>query len=164
MKIHAGHIEVAVAKLFGYRQNLIVPNISWGWDLRHEADMIIVNDSNRVTEVEIKISLSDLKADFKKKNGHISKKIGRLYYAIPLEMLDKSLELIPKECGIITVKKYDYTDGTAFHASYYRIVKFNKFVEPISNAQRLKLSELGCMRIWTLKDTLHKKYHVKTSC
>lgn len=75
MIIHSGHIEVAVAKLINPRINLIVPNVYWGWDLKHEADMIIVNSNNKVTEVEIKTNISDLKADFKKHNGHKSNKM-----------------------------------------------------------------------------------------
>jgi len=158
MKIHAGHIEVAVANLFGYRQNLIVPNVSWGWGLRHEADLIIVNPSNKVTEVEIKISLSDLKADFKKQHEHQSKKIGRLYYAFPIEMLEKALPLIPNNCGIITVQQLENRNPKA---SFYRMVKFDKFIKPITDSQRIKLGDLGCMRIWTLKSTLYKHQNEK---
>jgi len=33
------HVEIAVAKHFGYRQNLIVPNVHWGLGLAYEADM-----------------------------------------------------------------------------------------------------------------------------
>ena len=159
-KIHSGHIEVAVANLFGYRQHLIVPNVSWGWDLRHEADLIIVNPSNKVTEVEIKISIADLKADFKKQNGHGSKKIGRLYYAFPVDMLEKALPLIPINCGIITVKTIDpeYDNGVPrFRADFYRIIKYDKNIAPITDMQRIKLGDLGCMRIWSLKDSLYKK-------
>jgi hypothetical protein len=153
-KIHSGHIEVAVAKLFGFRQHLIVPNVSWGWDLRHEADMIIVNHCNKVTEVEIKISIADLKADFKKENGHQSKKIGRLYYAFPVEMLEKALPLIPNDCGIITVKTHE--DGR-YTALFHRVIKYDKNIKPITDMQRIKLGGLGCMRIWTLKTALYAK-------
>ena len=153
MKLHAGHIEVAVARLFNPRVHLIVPNVSWGWDLRHEADMIVVTQANKVTEVEIKVSLSDLKADFKKRNGHKSLKIGRLYYAFPVEMLEKALPLIPAECGIITVRQ---TTGDPV-ANFYRIVKYNKLIKPITELQRLKLAELGCMRIWSLKEINYKR-------
>jgi hypothetical protein len=154
MRIHSGHIEVAVANLFGYRQHLIVPNVSWGWDLRHEADMIIVNPANKVTEVEIKISIADLKADFKKQNGHQSKKIGRLYYAFPVEMLEKALLLIPNDCGIITVRTRE--NGT-YVASFYKMVKYDKSINPITDMQRIKLGDLGCMRIWSLKTALYNK-------
>jgi hypothetical protein len=101
--MNALQVEIAVANLYNYRANIIVPNVSWGWLLRHEADIIVVNKNNYVTEVEIKVSISDLKADFKKGHSHESKKIHRLVYAIPFTMLEKALPLIPKYCGIIVV-------------------------------------------------------------
>lgn len=67
-RLHSGNIEHAVAMLFGYRIYDIVPNVYWGWNLRHEADLICVNSNMYVTEVEIKVTAADLKADFKK--GH----------------------------------------------------------------------------------------------
>ena len=44
-------IECAVAECFGVRNNIIVPNVSWGFFATHEADMIIINKSGYLTEV-----------------------------------------------------------------------------------------------------------------
>ena len=78
----------------------------WRSIVNHECDMLIVTKNHYLTEVEIKISLSDLKADFKKKHQHKDENIKKFYYAFPAEMKEKALELIPKECGIlIAVKK-----------------------------------------------------------
>ena len=52
-------MEVAIAAYFGFRQNIIVPNISWGF-MNHEADMFIVRKSGYAIEIEIKRSKSDL--------------------------------------------------------------------------------------------------------
>jgi hypothetical protein len=153
-KIHSGHIEVAISLLIDVRSHLIVPNVHWGWDLRHEADLITVDSKNRVTEIEIKISLSDLKADFKKGHTHQNRKIGRLYYAIPIELLEKALPLIPLNCGIITV---EWSLNTYFKAKFYRMVRYSKEIPPITDSQKLKLAELGCMRVWSLKNILYKK-------
>jgi hypothetical protein len=141
-------MEVAVAKLFCYRKNIIVPNVSWGWGLRHEADLIIVDQNNKATEVEIKISLSDLKADFKKGHTHESNRISRLIYAIPHELLDKSLDIVPKTAGIITVKWNAYR----YCAEWYRTVKHDKNKKPLSDRDLVALTRLGCMRIWSLKE------------
>jgi hypothetical protein len=89
-RLHSGHMEVAVAELIGYRNHTIVPNVSWGLGLRHECDMLVLDKKGQFTEIEIKISLADLKADFKKPHGHASKIITRLVYAIPKDMLEKS--------------------------------------------------------------------------
>lgn len=63
-----------------------------GLYLNHECDLLVLDKNNRFTEVEIKISMSDLKADFKKYHAHKAKYISRLVYAIPHDLLDKSME------------------------------------------------------------------------
>ena len=153
-KLHSGHMKVAVANLIGYRTHVIVPNVSWGWNLRHEADLIAVNSGNKVTEIEIKVSLSDLKADFKKEHGHRDylNRIGRLVYAVPVELRDAAAELIPENCGIITVK----WNGYRYSAEWYRATKYRKDVQPISDRELISLMRLGAMRIWSLKQHNNK--------
>jgi len=153
-EIHSGHIEVAVAELLDFRKFTIVPNVSWGLGLRHECDLLVLDNKNRFTEIEIKISLQDLKKDFEKKHGHKSKFIGRLIYAIPETLLEKSLPLIPKDSGIITVKK-NYRGK--LKAEWYRTCKHKKDVEPIKKEMIEKFYHLGCMRIWSLKTKLYNK-------
>jgi len=145
--MHAGHIEVAVSKLIGYRSHIIVPNVSWGWGLNHEADLIVVDKNQKVTEVEIKVSISDLKRDFQKLNQHRSKKIGRLVYAIPESILEKALPLIPKEHGIIIVRK-----RFSYQAIWYRRCRYRKDYAGISSPEIQDLMRLATMRIWSLKE------------
>lgn len=66
MKLNARDIEIAIAKMFNYRMNVIVPNVSWGLGLRCECDLLIVSQRRYATEIEIKVSKSDIKADKKK--------------------------------------------------------------------------------------------------
>jgi hypothetical protein len=146
-KIHSGHIEVAVADLIGYRTHTIAPNISWGWQLRHEADLICVNQNRFVTEIEIKISAADLRADFGKKHGHQHKKIHRLVYAIPQGLLELCQKLAHPEAGIITVN----WSGYRFVAKWERQGKKNKN-PPITEKQHNELLRLAAMRIWSLKE------------
>ena len=68
-KITTPEIEVRVASFFNPRQNIIVPNISWGVNL-HECDLLIIRKSGYGIEVEIKVSKSDLIADAKKPHHH----------------------------------------------------------------------------------------------
>lgn len=69
-KLSVKEIErIIVSYLGGVRTNLIVPNLSWGF-LNHEADLISIDKNGYLTEVEIKRSLEDFKADFKKENYH----------------------------------------------------------------------------------------------
>ena len=55
-----------------------MPNISWGLGV-HEIDLFVVRPSGYAIEVEIKVSLSDFKADFNKKHTHSSPKIREFY-------------------------------------------------------------------------------------
>ena len=53
-------IEEAVARKFGVRTNIIVPNVSWGLPGMHECDLFIIKMSGYGVEVEIKISKADI--------------------------------------------------------------------------------------------------------
>lgn len=166
MKIHAGNVELAVANLIGYRKHVIVPNVSYGLaGMGHECDLLVLDDKNRFTEVEIKISMADLKADFKKKHGHKSKYISRLIYAFPEEMLDKALPLIPENNGIIVVKTIsplDYSGHTTqiqYHKAYWiRHARHDKTKERIPDKILRDFFRLGCMRIWSLKSHNNRQY------
>jgi hypothetical protein len=150
--IHSGHIEIAVAELLDFRLYTIVPNVSWGLGLNHECDLLALDKKNRFTEIEIKISKSDLKADFNKEHGHRSKYITRLVYAVPQELLLVALELVPKECGIITVTYSPYRKKHI--AQWHRLAKHRAISEPIPDSIISKFYQLGGMRIWSLKRKL----------
>jgi len=96
-------MEIAVANHFNARQNLIVPNVSWGFCI-HECDLLIVTKAGYLYEVEIKVSRGDLKNDMKKQHNHYDSRIKNLYFAIP-KKLEKDIEFIPKEAGIMLVHK-----------------------------------------------------------
>jgi hypothetical protein len=157
-------MEVAISKYFGIRQNIIVPNISWGF-LSHEADMFIIKRSGLTTEVEIKRSKYDLLADFKKGHNHIDRqnRISELYYALPIELYESCKDLIPENSGILTCEKYHVGHGT-------RRVSVRTQREPvkIKNArklteiEKLKIATLGTMRIWSLKEKIIKLQNEKT--
>ena len=153
-KIHAGHIEVAVAKLLNYRVYTIVPNVYWGLNLFHECDMLALDNKGRFTEIEIKISASDLKADFKKSHQHNSKFISRLIYAMPMELCIKYAHLIPSHCGIIAVLEQPSFNGVrgGYRAEFYRNAKHDKTKEKPNDKTIMKFMQLGCMRIWSLKE------------
>lgn len=146
-KPHVGHMEVAVAE----RQNIIVPNVSWGLSLRHEADLLVLHNSGRFTEVEIKVTKSDLIADFDKPHGHSHEIIGRLIYAVLDYLKEIALEILPKHVGLIVVSWCSYKNK--FKAKWVRIVKFRDRKKPDQKIIQ-KFLELGCMRIWTLKSAL----------
>lgn len=57
-------MELAVTGLLNFRVYTIVPNVSWGLGLGHECDLLALDQQRRFTEIEIKISKSDLVRDF----------------------------------------------------------------------------------------------------
>lgn len=77
----------------------------------HEADVFLINKNTmRVKEIEVKISLSDFKADFKKKHKHLNlssrEKLytpSQFYYACPNGLIP--LSLIPEYAGLLYVNE-----------------------------------------------------------
>ena len=141
---------------------VIVPKISknnywfdnktmlWKEIVNHECDMLIVTKNYYLTEVEIKISLSDLKADFKKKHQHKDKNIKNFYYAFPEEMKEKALKLIPKECGILIAVEKEC--GIPYRKiECYRKPKINKEAKPINDIVLSKIYRLGYLRYWNYR-------------
>jgi len=161
--MNAGILEIAAADHFGYRRNLIVPNVSYGWNLDYEADLVIVSPSKYAMEVEIKISISDLRHDSKKKKFKvfgISKRFRQFYYLIPNTMLkyqEEIISIIPDYAGLM-VAEPEYVKnhyGDKFVKKYLcriiKVAKINKGFHKLTDKEYLKLSHLAAMRIWDLK-------------
>lgn len=136
-----------VGSVFPILRYSCVPNVSYGF-LNHEADLLVMNENRRLYEVEIKISLSDLRADFKKRHGHNDKRISRLFYAIPEPLLSRAKELIPDECGIIEVYAIERPHAFLIHARRVRQAKKLRDYK-LNDAEVCKLLRLGNMRYWT---------------
>ena len=141
-------IELAIAKHYDTRHHIIVPNcyINFGTSADHECDLLIIKKSGYAEEVEIKMSKNDLKADFKKKHGHIDERLQHLYYAMPVELYEQCKELIPEYAGVFTITKYE-------DRGFLRCVKSapKKQCRKLTTEEQLKIARLGVMRIWNLK-------------
>lgn len=147
-------MELAVVELLNFRTYVIVPNVSWGLGLNHECDLLAMDTNHKFTEIEIKISKSDLMKDFEKGHGHQSRYISRLIYAVPQHLVETALKSIPDDAGLISVEwvpKY----GGQFQARWVKKKK-HKQLPPVPQSIISKFLELGCMRIWTLKQKLYK--------
>jgi hypothetical protein len=142
----AKQIEYAVAMYYGVRKNNIVPNISWGLGI-HECDLLIVEPCRWATEVEIKISISDLKADAKKWHHHESELIRSLYFAIPTSLFDKALPFIPERAGVLTVDEFE-------RITCVRYAEPNPAAVKITDTKLLEILRLGNMRTWGLRKRL----------
>lgn len=113
MKITSKDIEKAV---FGWGSNCI-----WnpgrvlgtthstgvaGW----EADMLILQPTGNLYEIEIKVSVSDFKREFTHKTAKHRKiqsgfqsRISRFYFAMPEDIYEKVKDQVPSQYGVILV-------------------------------------------------------------
>lgn len=156
-KITSMDIEIAVAKHFNMLQNLIVPNVSWMTG--HECDVIVLSKAGIASEIEIKVSTSDLKADAQKRHGHRSKLIHKLYFAIP-DYMEKDIAFIPEHAGILIVSSAP--NKYCNRIKCIRDPQRNKF-PAWDDKLRYNLLRLSTMRIWTLKQKLNKQLKQKES-
>lgn len=147
-------IECALAQYFNPRVNIIVPNVSWGMGLRHECDLLVMRKTGYCAEIEIKRSKADCRADLKKKHNHSSDMIRELWFALPASIYESCRELVPERAGILAVERTEY--GTGFHVVVRRGAKRNMKARRLTEAERMNLARLGCMRIWPLKRKLIK--------
>jgi hypothetical protein len=162
-------VEIAIINYFNPRQNIIVPNVSWGifnstYKALHECDVLILRKSGYAVEVEIKVSKSDLLADLKKGHAHYHNLIREFYYAVPKELKEIALGSIPENAGLITISremvthyKWDEFIGRqAFDVEedVVRTIRNSKIrtdAEKWSDEKRYQLTRLGTMRILGLK-------------
>ena len=144
-------MECALASWFDYRVNLIVPNVYWGFgEGNHECDLLIVSKAGYCTEVEIKVTRADLRADTKKAHGHDDRNIKYLYFALP-DYLDHCLEFVPEHAGIILVRpwKPGYQAGPTCRRVRDPVCR--KYAPKMNDRMRYKVARLGALRIWNLK-------------
>ena len=82
--LSVAQIQLALrnSDLFNPRRDLIVPNVSYGM-LPYEADLIGITPSGQVTEVEIKRSLEDLRADYRKGHRHDAECVTYFFFCVP---------------------------------------------------------------------------------
>lgn len=154
-------IELAIMDYFNFRQDLMVPNVSNQMELvPFEVDMLVLRKSDLAYGFEIKTSKSDLRADFKKPQHTTIEKtgVGRwfgkfkyFYYAVPEDLKQLALELIPSFCGLMVFDKKEFPDHSIFYIERHGIGLFNYYW---SLKERCALARLGAMRIKGLKETI----------
>ena len=147
--MNCGDIEMAIKRHYDPRRNLIVPNVSWGFGV-HECDMLVVSKSGYATEIEIKVSKGDLIKDAKKEHKHESRKICRLYFAIPKSLSEKignDVELmIPSGAGLIEVSE----EGNL----HFRIIAKDKNRYKLTVQEMYVVARLGAIKYWSIREKL----------
>lgn len=161
-------IQYAIARKLGLK-NIVIPNINFarvscriskykedrsfgGYEypfegIRHEADLLYINENDYFTEVEVKISYSDFLADFRKKEKHLTKYTRAIYYAFPWDMYKENEEKIKKvlvekfpEAGVIIVDTEESVE----------IIKKPKYFKPerVPLEVKIGLMKIGCQKWW----------------
>lgn len=174
-KLTARDIQMAIGcRMFNRLQEAILFNVQDG-PVCGEADILVVRPSLWGIEIEVKTSLSDFKADFKKAerttysgyrypgkhdqivNGKpIYVRSGGGYYhptdrachncryfyfAIPEELLEKVLPLLPPYAGLITVSERGWPQ-------IVRKAPINKKAEKYTHQQMAKLYRTAYCKYW----------------
>lgn len=143
--LHAGDI----------RNNVIVPNVSWGMGISYEADLVVVNRQGFATEYEIKRSYSDFVADFCKKVKMRTKPRGCIDSITCFHCQREIAEVFLQRNGIEMPAVLFYDDNgkiTSNGKASYMGSGRKMFLE-----EQLKLARLGVMRYWNLRDKQTKK-------
>lgn len=155
-------VEEMLAEHYGVRQNLIVPNVGWGFFQEHEADLVVVTKAGYLTEIEIKRSWTDFLADFEKRSYHDDPRISRLFYAVPECMYGPCREYVDALVGEGSPLVGKRIPGfivyrTPSDSKYRRVVEHDSFSRPVPvKPQKLtaeevyQLARLGTLRYWSL--------------
>ncbi len=96
LSIQQIHVALRNSGIWNKRSDIMIPNLSWGL-LEYEADFVVVSKSGYMTEVEIKRSWEDFKADFKKKHKHDAEQVYYFYYCVPESIYVKVTEFLLNE-------------------------------------------------------------------
>jgi putative uncharacterized protein FNV0627 len=109
----------------------------------HECDILSVTKNYFLREIEIKVSVSDFKADFNKKHNHEGN-IKQFYYAVPYYILDKIKDLVPEHAGIL-VAVYE---NEHWQLKRYKKAVDNKSATPIDEEKLNKIFRIGYLKYW----------------
>lgn len=127
--------------------------MSYGMNLSHEADLLVLNRNDYLTEVEIKVTHYDLKKEEHKRKHRYMESHGTIryfLYAMPENVYNLALQKgtwIPDNAGILVFNK-DVI-------SYPRTVRepvVNRTARKINMEEKFKMARLGCFRYWNLME------------
>ena len=163
--------------LWNKRSDIMVPNLSWGF-LPYEADFVVMTKSGYLTEVEIKRSWEDFKADFNKDHRHDDERIYHFFYCVPITIFDKVKKFLTNK---LMEELDDYSkdllaknpDLLGVHSQLPAVltydenanVKQQKFgfsgarrhqARKLFLEEQLQIARLGCLRYWNQLDIFIK--------
>jgi hypothetical protein len=118
---------------------------------------MLITRNGYVTEVEIKVTLSDWKQDFEKPkhqkmSSRESKLVKRFYYAGPLKLMSRFAELpgLPEYAGIVGIRP-DVHEGEDYTSGKVEVLRKAKDFRPSDRVTVNQISELNrltALRYW----------------
>lgn len=132
-----------------FLKNITIPNITMHGDGKgeYEADLIYFNLKARVvTEIEIKVSIQDFRADFKKKRYHDHLHVGYLYYAVPQDLYEDykdEIEILLGDAGLIVIIS---PKDKGEEVKYIKRAKKRKDVKLLNEIDVMNYLRIGCMK------------------
>lgn len=141
----------------------MIPNIYlYGW----ESDFLSVSRSGYVYEYEIKLSISDFRADFKKRRRHKALKEGGsekiyktyhelkrpnyFYFTVPKDIAFKSERLCPEYAGLVVMRE-NIVRGTVVK----KAPKLHK--DKITDKQIKQIMERGLSKYWNTRINFNRE-------
>lgn len=144
--------ERIVSREGGIRDNIYVPNVSWGFFGGHEADLVRITRSGYLYEYEIKRSWTDFKADFKKSRFHDDKRIAAMYYVVPEAIQDDVVAFLQeKGFDYRHIGVYSYTDGSSSLRLVKKASKPVRYWQKLNSEEVAAIARLGVLRYWKLR-------------
>ena len=160
----SAEIERAIILTWAPANTLIVPNVAQGFVRWGEIDILKVEKSLYLTEIEIKTSLSDLKREWRKRRwgpvyqDWFRKTIRRYFIAMPEDIYEKGRDVIPDwvGAGILTVEEVEEVNGrwTRPYAYQRKKPRINKEAAKITVEDLATLGRLGTLRYWDMRFTI----------
>ncbi|WAC75346.1 hypothetical protein OU995_11870 [Roseateles sp. SL47] len=156
--MNASHVKAMLRQTFQNKAVIIVPECSW---TGYECDMLVVHESLRVIDIEIKVSRADFKRDAAKdKWWHQHRwfiegpqaprqwppKVWKHYFAMPASIWKPDLEefLPSPACGVIVL----HDKRQQIVAEVVRRATPNAAAEKIDGRACVDLARLAGIRMW----------------
>lgn len=132
----------------------VLPNCTWTGD---EIDLLVVTQTRRIIDVEIKISRADLKADREKRKwwrGSHPQRVWKHYYAMPAELWRDDLrEFIQPVSGVLLLHDdaerrlmLGYKSGGRVEC--VKRAKPNQTPTTIGDRELVQIARLTSLRMW----------------
>ena len=155
--MNARHVRAMLQQTFQRKAVIIVPECNW---TGHECDLLVVHESLRIIDVEIKVSRADFKRDAAKEKWwrraawvegppqHLQwpRKVWKHYIAMPADIWKPELvEFLPSAAsGVILMRDR----GARLPCWVERRATPNKDAEPISPKACVDIARLAGLRMW----------------